>query len=509
MKETPVAGKAPNEVKAPARGRAPDAAGKASLFERVPDAARLAWPDIAAILSGVVSSLSKLMGGGIVAFYAGCQLGGVAMAITFALSFVLTYLVGKITFREGLPNNVVSRLYIFGTKGSAAGSLVWIFLLVGVLAVGTVQLGNAILFAFGWSEEWMRWALFAGISCVWVLMALFGTKAIARMNAVFVVALFAVMGYVVYLVAANGQMGDALTHGVLIPGVEVGEGFAYGVNYAIMTSGLLALFAADFTRFARRERDLVPISLVGSLFAVVTYLFGALITYFGFEQSAAYFSTMGYDAAGAAHAAITNPGVSLVLAAGGVGLAIICLSQMKVETSNSIGGANAVSNLFDSLFGVKLSWPAAVVVANAIGLLFILGGILDQVNAFMSFGSILTISWCVLLVTDYYLVRGRLHIGSRGLPLDQVESVNWRGVATIAVVSAVNGVLYATGAVAVPFVTTAPMTAALYVALSWLARGRVRARESARGAVAGERAEGAPAAAGAAPRGEDAAAAAE
>ena len=218
---------------------------------------------------------------------------------------------------------------------------------------------------------------------------------------------------------------------------------------------------------------------------------------------------MGYDAAGAAHAAITNPGVSLVLAAGGVGLAIICLSQMKVETSNSIGGANAVSNLFDSLFGVKLSWPAAVVVANAIGLLFILGGILDQVNAFMSFGSILTISWCVLLVTDYHLVRGPMRIGSRGLPLDQVESVNWRGVATIAVVSAVNGVLYATGAVAVPFVTTAPMTAALYVALSWLARGRVRARESARGEVAGARAEGAPAAAGAAPRGEDAAAAAE
>ena len=137
MKETPVAGKAPNEVKAPARGRAPDAAGKASLFERVPDAARLAWPDIAAILSGVVSSLSKLMGGGIVAFYAGCQLGGVAMAITFALSFVLTYLVGKITFREGLPNNVVSRLYIFGTKGSAA---------VGVGTVAAASVGFTVIY---------------------------------------------------------------------------------------------------------------------------------------------------------------------------------------------------------------------------------------------------------------------------------------------------------------------------------------------------------------------------
>lgn len=65
---------------------------------------------------------------------------------------------------------------------------------------------------------------------------------------------------------------------------------------------------------------------------------------------------MGYDATGAAHAAITNPGVSLVLAAGGIGLAIICLSQMKVETSNSIGGANAVGNLVNSLTGRRLPW---------------------------------------------------------------------------------------------------------------------------------------------------------
>ena len=99
-----------------------NATGQVSLFEKVPESARLAWPDIAAILSGVVSSLSKLMGGGIVAFYAGCQMGGLAVAITFALSFVLTYFVGKICFREGLANNVVSRFYIFGKKGSAAGS---------------------------------------------------------------------------------------------------------------------------------------------------------------------------------------------------------------------------------------------------------------------------------------------------------------------------------------------------------------------------------------------------
>lgn len=485
---TPKQGKDAPELKNPDRGKkgSSGVTNNVSLFEKVPQSDRLAWPDIAAILSGVVSSLSKLMGGGIVAFYAGCQMGGVTVAITFALSFVLTYLVGKVCYRESLPNNVVSRYYIFGKKGSAAGSIIWIFVLVGVLAVGTVQLGNAILFAFGWESEWARWGLFIGISCIWVVMALFGTKIIARMNAVFVVALFCVMGYVVYLIAADGQLVEAATHGILIPGVEPLEGFSYSVNYAIMTSGLLALFAADFTRFARKERDLVPISLTGSIFAIVTYIFGALIVFYGFDKSVEYFSAQGMDPTLAANAAVTNPGVSLVLAAGGIGLAIICLSQMKVETSNSIGGANAVSNLVNSLTGKNLPWALAVIIANLIGLGFILGNILDQVNAFMSYGSILTTSWCILLITDYYIVRGKMGIGRQGIDFDAEEqSVNWRGIVTLVIVTLVASVLYATGVLAVPFLLVAPASMVLYIVISWVMRDKVRADEEARRHSAG------------------------
>lgn len=479
-KESGVKGKAAHTVALDEdRASSKKVTEQVSLFERVPERERLAWPDIAAILSGVVSSLSKLMGGGIVAFYAGCQLGGITVAITFALSFVLTYFVGKICFREGLPNNVVSRYYIFGKRGSAAGSLIWIFVLVGVLAVGTVQLGNAILFAFGWEGEATRWALFIGISCVWVAMALFGTKIIARMNAVFVVALFCVMGYVVYLIAADGKLVEAATHGIMIPGVEPLEGFAYSVNYAIMTSGLLALFAADFTRFARKERDIVPISLTGSLFAIITYIFGALIVYYGFDRSFAYFQSQGMTDALAANAAVTNPGVSLVLASGGIGLAIICLSQMKVETSNSIGGANAVSNLFDSLLGKKLAWPMAVIIANAIGLAFILGNILDQVNAFMSYGSILTTSWCILLITDYYIVRSRMGIGRVGIDVERAEAnVNWRGISVLTIVTIAASVLYTLGVLSIPFLMVAPATMILYILVSWTMRDKVRAGEA-------------------------------
>lgn len=449
-----------------------------SLFEKVPEDKKLGWTGVAAILSGVVSSLTKLMGGGIVAYYAGCYFGLGAAAIMFCLSVFLTFFVGRISLREGLPSNVTSRLYVFGTKGSALDSLIWIFLLVGTLAIGTVQLGNAVIYYFGWTDEIVKHLLYLAISAAWVLMSLFGMKFIARFNMVFVVLLFLALLFVAGSIAQDGHLVDALTHGVLIPHVGQLEGFAYAVNYSIMTSGLMALFSSDFTRFVKRERDMAAISVVGSVFAVLTYVFGALLAYYGFNVSYEYFLGQGLDEVAAANAAITNPGITFVLSLGLVGLVIICLSQLKVETSNSISSSNAISNLFDSLFGIKLKWPTAVIAVNLIGLVLIFGNILDRVNAFMGIGSILTMSWCFLLITDYYIVRGGLKIGTRGIvSLKYIEAVNWRGVATIVIVTLVAGTLYATGNLAVPFLLVAPMTVALYTGLSLVFRKRVIARD--------------------------------
>ena len=77
-------------------------------------------------------------------------------------------------------------------------------------------------------------------------------------------------------------------------------------------------------------------------------------------------------------------------------------------------------------------------------------------------------------------MRGPLKIGSRGVPLASVETVNWRGVVTLAVTSVANMVLYSAGIVSVPFLTTAPMTVALYLVLSLVFKTRVRENEKAR-----------------------------
>jgi cytosine permease len=309
---------------------------------------------------------------------------------------------------------------------------------------------------------------------VWVLMALFGMRFIARFNMVFVVLLFLALLFVAGSIALDGNLLDALTHGVLVPGVGEFEGFTYAVNYSIMTSGLMALFSSDFTRFVRKERDLLGISVVGSVFAVLTYIFGALLAYYGFDVSYQYFLGLGYDPEGAANAAITNPGITFVLSLGMVGLVIICLSQLKVETSNSISSSNAISNLFDSLFNIKLKWPVAVVAVNCVGLIFIFANILDQVNAFMNFGSILTMTWCFTLITDYYIVRGIMKIGTRGIvSLKHIQAVNWRGIVTIVFVTAACSAISAAGFLPVPFLLAAPLTVVVYIALSLAMKKRV------------------------------------
>ncbi len=445
-----------------------------SLFKRVPEDKKLGWTGVAGILSGVVSSLTKLMGGGIVAFYAGCYYGLGAAAIMFALSVFLTFFVGRVAFREGLPSNVTSRMYGFGTKGSALDSLIWMFLLIGTLAIGTLQLGNAILFYLNITDPLTKYFVYFLISVVWVLMSLFGMKFVARFNIVFVILLFIALGVVSIQVGSNGQLGEALTHGVMVPNTSELEGFSYAVNYSIMTSGLTALFSSDFTRFVRREKDLGAIAIVGSLFAVLTYIFGAILAFYGFDSSYQYFLGQGMDPTTAARAAITNPGITFVLSLGMVGLVIICLSQLKVETSNSISSANAMSNFFDSLFNIRLKWPVAVILVNIVGAVFIYGNILDKVNTFMSFGSILTMSWCFLMVTDYYIVRGKMHIGTRGIvSLKYIEAVNWRGVATIIGVSAVSMYMYTAGILSVPFLFVAPTTVVVYILLSLIFKKRV------------------------------------
>ena len=449
--------------------------GDGSVLERVPADQRMAWPSIAGILAGIVSSLPSLMSGALVTFYAGFKLGMLAAAIAFVISFFFVYMIGKITYREGLPNNVVSRAYAFGTKGSAIGSIIWAFLMIGLLGMGSVQLGNGIIFYFGLPETLaVKLAIYIPMSILWAVLALFGEDIVAKINTWSVAALFILLGYMIVKMGMDSGLGDAFSFGIMIPGVTPVEGFSVALNTSIMFAGLMALFSADFTRFAEKESDLVPIALTGNIaMYVFTYICGALLAYFGFTETVAYFMSTGMNEAAASQAAIANPGVTLVLAGGVIGLIIIFFSQAKVQMGNTIAGSLALANLADAGFGAKLGWTAAVSLANLIGILFIFGGILDWVANFLTIGGILTASWATLMIVDYYLVRGKWGKGPQGIrSLEDIPSVNWRGVLALIIATGISTWLFMVGSLSIPFLAAVPLTAILYplFSIGWRAQ---------------------------------------
>ena len=72
-------------------------------------------------------------------------------------------------------------------------------------------------------------------------------------------------------------------------------------------------------------------------------------------------------------------------------------------------------------------------------------------------------------------------IGAREIVIGgEEESVNWRGIITLGVVTLCASVLYATGILEVPFVLVAPMTIVMYVVISWAMRDKARSRAARR-----------------------------
>lgn len=444
-------------------------------LEPVPANARKSWPQLAIINLGVVTSLVDLMIGGIVTFMAGFFYGLLAGIIALIIGAVLTYLIGTISLREGLSSNMISRAYAFGTRGSALASAIYCFMLIGFLGLEGVMLGTGIVFFFHLPNTLLvRIILYGSMGVVWTLLSLFGIRLVTRVAQVAVPALILALLVMIAVLARQGHLVSAFTHGIMVPGMSLSAGFAVALNSTVAIAGLLALFTADFARYARNERDMAKIAVAGSaVLDLVTLVAGAVITYLGFSAATNYFQHQGMPLASAAGSAITSPAITFVLLGGFMGLIVILLSQVKVEVMNSYSSSLSLANMLDAMFGWKPGRGWTVIMANAIALVFIFGGILSAVNNFLTLGSVLTASWAVLMVMDYYVVR-RAHRGDKRITrLDQIEAVNWAGVLTVVVSTGVSMALFGTGHLGVPFLLAVPMTIVLYPLLrSYVIRGK-------------------------------------
>lgn len=388
--------------------------------------------------------------GGFAVVLAGFRVGLIAGITVAIFAVFLGKTLGRMCFDTGVSNTITSRFFGFGLKGSAIGSAIFTFMILGFLAMESALLYEGTLLMFGLDDTWpIRIGLYGLLTLLWIALAIFGLKVALRATGILtaltlVVAVFMVVQ--IYLIQGADPMA-VFSYPGTVPG-----GFwpKFEAAFAVMgaTAGTIALVTADFARYARNDNDVSILAIAGPVMQnIVMVILGALIVIGGMPRVIEYLMARqtGLGPEQAAMAAggfvMTNTGAFFVIFAGWLGFITIYAAQAKAQAINAYSGSLSLVNLVDALTGKKPGRAAMVVVGNIIALVMIGAGILGAFATYLAYLGCMTLAMAGIMIADYYDIRrGRYDASSH-----RVENWNWAGVITLVGASATGVVLIATG----------------------------------------------------------------
>jgi len=428
-------------------------------LQRVPVEERKNWQNLSWNTMGIVSTLIQLLVGGVVTFTAGIRVGIIAAILVTIIGAVLGWLVGHISFKQGLSSTVIARYHGFGTMGSLLASGIYGFMIIGMLALENALLYEGILFYFGLQHSLTNSVLIYGaLSLTWILLATFGIKLVTRVSSVMTILFLIVLVYMVFISTSHSGMTwtQILTHGAIFPGGTSSSHFIIAVNLLIGSAGALALVDADYGRYAKSSRDVFIMALLGNIMMdILMFLAGAILIFVGFETVQQYYINSGMSQADASNAALNNVGATFIILGGLTGTVLMMLAQGKAQVLNTYSSSLALSNLFDTL-----KWRPGrlfmVVISNIVGLLMIAGNILGLINSWLTVLGVMTTCLAVIMIADFFIVQKQ----TTNFDSLQGEAVNWAGVFTLVGGSVLAMLLQ--GIIPIAFVTSTILSLIFY-----------------------------------------------
>ena len=428
-------------------------------LQRVPVGERKSWLNLAWNTMGITSTLVQLLVGGIVTFTAGIYIGLAAAVVVATVGALLGWLVGHISFKQGLSSTVIARYHGLGTFGSIVASAIYGFMIIGMLALENALLYEGILFYFKWEPSVLNAIFIYGIlTLAWVLLATFGINLVIRVSSTTVVLFLIVLCYMLFISTARSGLtvSQLLTHGPIFPGGTPASHFVIAINLLIGSAGALALVDADYGRYARSSRDVFLMALAGNIMMdIVMFLTGGILIYAGFDTVQNYYVARGMSAVDAANAALNNVAATFIIMGGFAGTLLMLLAQAKAQVLNTYSGSLSLANFFD-----VLKWRPGrlfmVILANIIGILMVVGNILGLIQSWLTVLGVITTCLAVTMVADFFIVQ------KQSLSLDDRigELVNWAGVITVVLGS--TAAMLMQKIIPIPFVTSTIISVILY-----------------------------------------------
>lgn len=155
------------------------------------------------------------------------------------------------------------------------------------------------------------------------------------------------------------------------------------------------MYTVDFARFGRaKESRKNGVLIFGPLFYVLVYLANGLIGIF-----LAYAAGLSGDVSSSA---VVNYMIAIM---GGWGLALVWVTQARINTANYYVASTNIEALFTRLFNCALPRVYAVLISGAFAYLFMLTNVLNYLNTALSWQGAFIASWVGILLVHVYLSR--------------------------------------------------------------------------------------------------------
>ncbi|KAB7708268.1 permease [Bacillus aerolatus] len=385
-------------------------------LEPVPESERRSWLSLSFSLAGNATALIYLQFGALMAMTYGVANAVGALVYATIIGGILGYALSIVAAKTGLGSNLIARSAGFGFRGVALYSLAvgststMYFSLEGIIMANSFH---------SFLPQIPLWLIVILMVIGMVLLNWFGIRVLEKFQKWSIV-VYAVLLLIAIFISINMFFNNSPNWIQYMPEnmplTAFGLFSCIGIINGIV--GILVLNVADFARFIKKEELKIGSLSLGVVVQLWWYLIAGLIgIWFGINYSE------------------TNPGIYFVAILGIWGVLFVFLTQLRINVNNLYIGSLSIANFFAVIFSLKPGRVFWIVVMSAIGTLIMISGVVEHLEAITHLIGVFMMPIMILIVTDIYIVRKLLKLGSEDLEYRPSHLRNWNPVGIFSVIT--------------------------------------------------------------------------
>lgn len=417
-------------------------------FEKVPRSKRnMGWLSITNITFGIATAIFYFQMGSVMALQFGAINAIISAIYAIVVAGILGTFIAYLSAKSGMNVNLLSRGGGFGYIGASLTSFIYATNFIMYCALEGMILVVAVNEFF---PAIPQWALILFFGTIVIPLNWFGIKQLDKLQKWSLPLFFIFLIAAIVVAAQTPSLYEGSFWTYMPDGVQIGGTallLCIGMQHGIM--GLTPLLASDYARFLKPKDMKIGIFAIGFIPQIFCFgIMGGLGIWFGVRLGE------------------PNPGVYIVFLLGIWGALFTMITQVRINITNVYSGSLSLSNFFENIFKFKPGRRFWVVITGISAIVLMLGGIVDHLEAVMTFQGVFLMTWAAILVTDAVVVKRMLKIGPGYYEARQRNLYKWNpvGVASLIIASGL-GTIAALGFLGTFLQSTAAFFAAILAAI--------------------------------------------